>query len=224
MRKDYKIQIDRDQFRERLNKYTRKAFKLLPELDEPRILDIGCGTGIPTIELAKLSNGKIIGIDIDQSSLDKLNRKIDEEGFSHRIKTNKCSLFEIEFPDESFDLIWVEGAIYPIGFERGLREWKRLIRGNGFLVVHDEKKGLSSKLKKVSECGYELLNHFSLPMDAWWTEYYKPLETRIKELHLIYKNAPEALKALKKDQEEIEKFKKNPKEFVSVFFIMKKLS
>ena len=106
---DILFELNQDHFRERLNKYTRKAFQMLPELEKPRILDIGCGSGVPTIELAKLSDGEVIGLDIAQSQLDKLNRKIEKEGFSNRMKTIKRSLFEIDFPDESFDIIWAEG-------------------------------------------------------------------------------------------------------------------
>ena len=65
------FQAKKDLVRERLNKYTRKAFRMLPKLDKPRILDIGCGSGIPTIEIARLSKGEIIGIDIHQPSLDR---------------------------------------------------------------------------------------------------------------------------------------------------------
>ena len=56
------FQVRKDLVRKRLNKYTKKAFHLLPELDKPRILDIGCGSGVPTMELARLSNGEIIGL------------------------------------------------------------------------------------------------------------------------------------------------------------------
>ena len=206
-----------------MSKYTRKAFQMLPELDKPRILDIGCGSGIPTIELAKLNNGEIIGIDTDESLLEKLSGRIQEEGFSDRVKVKKYSLFEINFPDESFDVIWAEGSISIIGFERGLEEWKRLLKTNGFLVVHDDIKNMSDKLKKIPCCGYKLINHFSLPEDAWWTEYYKPLEIQIKELRIKYKNNPEALKILKKYQNEIDTVKKNPKGYDSVFYIMQKL-
>ena len=69
-----------DQLRANFLKYTRKAYRMLPRLEKPQILDIGCGSGLPTIELAKLSGGEIIGIDIDQSSLDELNLKIKEKG------------------------------------------------------------------------------------------------------------------------------------------------
>jgi len=195
---------------------------MLPKLEKPRILDIGCGSGVPTVELAKLSDGKIIGIDINQSLLDKLNRKIEEEGFSGRVKTMKCSLFEMDFPDESFNIIWAEGSVLIIGFEKALEEWRRLLKPNGFLVVHDEIKTVSNKLKKIPSCGYKLINHFSLPEDAWWTEYYKPLEPRIKELYMKYKDNLEALKILRKYQNEIDVVKRNPKEHSSAFYVMQK--
>jgi len=172
--------------------------------------------------LAKLSDGEIIGIDIKQSSLDELNRKIEEEGFSSRVKTMKCSLNEIDFPDESFDILWAEGSIWIIGFKKGLKEWRRLLKPNGFLVVHDEIKTVSNKLKKIPSYGYKLINHFQLLEDAWWTEYYRPLERRIKELSMKYKDK-EALKILKKHQNEIDMVKRNPKEHSSAFYIMQKL-
>jgi len=223
MSKNLLFEINIDHFRENFNKYTRKAFQLLPELEKPRILDIGCGSGVATIELAKLSKGEIIGIDIDQSLLDKLNSKIEEKVFSNRMKVLKCSLFEMDFPDESFDIIWSEGSIYIIGFEKGLKEWSRLLKTNGFLVVHDEKKNISNKLKKIPNCGYKLINYFSLPEDAWWTEYYNPLEKRIKELRKKYGNNPETLKIFKKYQNEIDMVKKNHKDYGSIFYIMQKL-
>jgi len=222
MSKDLLSEIDKDRFRERLNKYTRRAYQMLPKIENPYILDIGCGSGVPTIELAKLSDGEIIGIDIKQSLLDKLDRKIEEEGFSGRVKTMKCSLFEIDFPDESFDIIWAEGSTWIIGFEKGLKEWRRLLKPNGFLVVHDEIKTVSNKLKKIPSCGYKLINHFLLPEDAHWTEYYRPLEIRIKELYMKYENNSDALKTLEKYQNEIDMVKRNPKEHSSAFFVMQK--
>lgn len=223
MSKDILFEINLDYFRENFNKYTRKAFQLLPTLEKPRLLDIGCGSGVATIELAKLSNGEIIGIDIDQSLLDKLNRKIEEKGFSNRMKALKCSLYEMDFPDESFDIIWSEGSIFIIGFKTGLKEWSRLLKTNGFLVVHDEKKNISNKLRKIPNCGYKLINYFSLPEDAWLIEYYNPLEIRIKELRKKYGNNSEALKIFRKYQNEIDMVKKNPIDYGSTFYIMQKL-
>ena len=223
MSTDLLSEIGNDHFRERLLKFTIQAYQSLPKIKKPYILDVGCGSGVPTIELLKLSDGEIIGIDINQSFLDKLNRRINEEGLSSRVKTMRLSLLDMAFPDESFDIIWAEGIIWTIGFEKGLKEWKRLLKPNGFLVVHDEIKTVSSKLKKISSYGYKLINHFKLPEDAWWTEYFKPLEKRIKALYMKYKNNSEALTILKKYQNDIDTFKGNPKEHRSAFYIMQKL-
>jgi ubiquinone/menaquinone biosynthesis C-methylase UbiE len=223
MSKDLLCEIDLDSFRERLLRYTRKAFQLLPELDGPRILDVGCGSGVPTLELAKLSKGEVVGLDIDQALLDELNRKIEGEGLSDCVATRKCSMFEIDFPDESFNIIWAEGSIYVMGFERGLKEWRRLIKPGGFLVVHAETRKTLGKLKKIPSLGYQLAHQFSLPEDAHWTEYYRPLEIRIKELQARHKKNPGALQKLKQHQNEINMVKKNPRKYSSAFYIMQKL-
>ena len=216
------LQIDKDLLREGLSKYTRKAFHILPELNKPRILDVGCGSGVPTMELAKLSNGQIIGLDINQPSLDRLKRKIEKAGLSDRVKVMKCSMVDMDFPNESFDIIWAEGSIAVIGFKRGLKEWRQFLKPNRFLAVHDEIGDITKKLKQISSCGYDLLEYFTLNDDTWWMEYYAPLEKRINEIRIKHANDPKALAVLDEEQREIDIFKKNPGRYCSVFFIMKK--
>jgi len=177
---DLYSEIDQDSFRKKLLKYTRKAFRLLPRLDKPQILDVGCGSGVPTVELAIMSNGNVVGIDTDQFLLQKLDRKIQKKKFSSRVKTKRCSMFKLDFPDGSFDIIWVEGAIRWIGLERGLKNWRRLLKTNGFLVIHEEIRAVTNDPEKIPSLGYKLLSHFLLPEDAHWIEYYKPLENQGK--------------------------------------------
>jgi len=214
-------ELQKDRFRERFTKYTRKAFQMLPELDNPKILDIGCGTGVPTIELARLSNGQVIGLDINQPLLDALTSKIEDADLSDRVKTMNRSLFERDFPDESFDILWAEGSIAVIGFERGLKAWRRLLKPRGFLVVHDEIGNLQKKLKQIPRFGYELLGQFTVTEEMWWRDYCEPLEKRILELRKKYIDNPEALVVLEKEQQEVDMFKRDPTG--SVFFVMRKI-
>lgn len=195
---------------------------MLPEMDRPRILDIGCGSGIPTLELARLSNGEIIGLDIDQDLLDELVRRAEEAGLSSRVKAVKASLAEMKFPAESFDVIWSEGSIWVVGFKRGLEEWKRILRLGGFLAVHDEQGDIPKKLKEVSACGYELVGWFAVSKDAWREGYCAPLEKLIEETTTRRVTEPKVLEALRAAQREIEWFKKYPDRSSSVFFVMKK--
>jgi len=225
------------------NKYTRESFQMLPKLDNPRILDIGCGPGGPTLELARLSQGEIIGMDVHQPSLDRLATKSEEAGLADRVKAVNCSMFNMDFPDESFDIIWAEGSIWMIGFERGLREWQRFLKPRGFLVVHEMTwlrpnppkevydywkrfytgiKTVPENLGQISGCGCGLIGHFALPENAWWILYYGPLEKRIKKLRAKYTDDPKALTILDKEQREIEMYKKSYRWYGSAFFVMQK--
>jgi ubiquinone/menaquinone biosynthesis C-methylase UbiE len=212
-----------EQVRAKFCKYTREAFMKLPQLEKPRILDIGCGSGVPTLELAKLSDGEVIGIDIDQSCIDEFNRKIREEALSNRVKAINLSVFEMKFPDETFDVVWSEGVIGKIGFEKSLKEWQRLLKHNGYLVIHYQTSLVADALSQIPQHGYRLADTVSLPEDAWWTEFYKPLEEKMGALLHKYGNSSGALKLLKQLQSEMVMVKKNPLNFRSAFYIMKKM-
>ncbi|MFC1928843.1 class I SAM-dependent methyltransferase [Chloroflexota bacterium] len=212
----------RDRVRKRLLKYTRKAFRMLPQMDKPLILDIGCGSGVSTLELVSLSQGKVIGIDIDQPALDKFTRKIKEAGLTDQIQAISYSMFDMDFPDESFDVVWAEGSIYAIGFERGLREWKRLVKAGGFMVVHDERGNVREKLEQISNCGYELLGYFTLSKETWWTEYFAPLEKLVNETRTKQRYDPSVLEEIQQAQAELDMYKKYPERNSSVCFVMKK--
>jgi ubiquinone/menaquinone biosynthesis C-methylase UbiE len=213
-----------EQARAAFLKYTRAAFLRLPRLQKPRILDIGCGSGVPTLELAKLSGGEVIGIDIDQSCIDEFNRKISEEEYSNRVKAINVSLSEMKFPDEAFNVVWSEGVIRTIGFERSLKEWRRLLKHNGYLVIHYQVSRAADALSRIPQHCYRLVDTLSLPEDAWWTEFYKPIEEKMDTLLYKYGNSSDALKLLKQYKSEMDMVKKDPINFRSAFYIMKKVS
>lgn len=223
--------------------FTRKAFSILPPLKHPHILDIGCGEGIPTLELARLSGGEVIGVDINQISLDKFSMKINQAGLSKRVRVKNLSMFNMDFPDESFDIIWSEGSIQFIGLKRGLREWRRYIKPEGFLVVHEmvwlqpnppqeivdrwqnvfpEIRTLDEYIEQIPTLGYSILASFPLPEETWWLEYYYPLESRIHDLRKKYAQDWEAQKILDREQVEVNLYKRNSKWYGSAFMVLQK--
>ena len=225
------------------DEYTRQAYGMLPPLSEPRILDVGCGSGAPSLELARLSGGHVTGLDVHQPYLDELTRRAEAAGLSDRVSARSGSMLSIEFYEESFDLVWAEGSIFIVGFDQGLEEWRRLIRPGGFLVVHDlawlrpdppqelreffgeaypAMRDVAGNLAAIAPRGYEVLGWFPLPEDAWWAEYYEPLEQRLPELRAKHAADAEAQALLDESEREIDMLRKHPGWYSSVFFLMQK--
>jgi len=225
------------------NKYTQKAYEMIPTIKKPRILDIGCGPGMQTIKLAKLSDGEVIGIDIFEQYLDQLRQLIKKEDLEDKVKAVNQSMFEIKYPKNHFDIIWAEGSIFVIGFEKGLSEWKEYIKPKGYLAVHEmawlkdnppkeiwdywqriypKIATIDENLKIIEKCGYKLIAYFPLPEDAWWDLYYTPLEKRLPDLRTKFKDNPKALEMLDETQLEIDLFRKYNQWYGSVFYIMQK--
>jgi len=214
---------EKEEIRKNLLKYTIKAYKFLPKIKSPNILDVGCGTGIPTIELAKLSKGHVTGIDIDEDSLDILKRKIENKGLKNQISVIKESINNMDFPKESFDIIWSEGAVFVIGFEKSIDKWRVYLKPNGFLVIHDEIKDKSKKLGLIEKYGYRIISQFDLPFQIWWNEYFTRLEQLVESYRKKYPNDLKLKSELEKDQNEIDMCRYNPDRASSFYVIMQKV-
>jgi ubiquinone/menaquinone biosynthesis C-methylase UbiE len=102
-----------------------------------KIADIGCGTGASTLLLAQLLKAQITAVDFLEDFLEVLEGRSETMGLSKRITTLCCSMDNLPFGDEEFDVIWSEGAIYNIGFKRGLKDWNRYLKVGGLLVVSE---------------------------------------------------------------------------------------
>lgn len=214
---------EKENIRKNLLKYTIKAYKFLPKIKGANILDVGCGSGIPTIELAKLSKGHVTGIDIDEDSLKILKRKIKDFGLKNQMSVIKESINTMDFPKESFDIIWSEGAVFVIGFENSIKKWRLYLKPKGFLVIHDEIKDKSKKLEIIDKYGYKIISQFDLPFEIWWDEYFAPLEQLVKSYRKKYTNDSELGRELKKDQRELVMCKSNKERASSFYVIIQKV-
>lgn len=225
-------------------KSTREAFSFLKNLpSEPLILDIGCGHGIQTLELARISNAKIIALDNYQPFLDILMKNAAKEGLQTRIIPKNQSMLEMDFKDGSFDVIWSEGALYFMGFQNGVNRCHRLLKQNGYLAVteavlllphpptpvqelwdneYNDIKDIQSNITLIENQGFTVLSHFTLPKSSWIDEYYTPLQKSINELKKKYHDTAEALRVFEECEKEIKIYHSYSDYYGYEFFIMQK--
>jgi len=240
------LQIHRDLPREApgSSESTLKALAMIQsELPpSPSILDVGCGPGAQTVDLAKATGGRVTALDIHGPFLDDLRRRSRAAGVAERIEPVQESMFAMEFLDASFDLLWAEGSIYIFGFERGLVEWRHLLKSGGCFGLSElcwltknpparardfweeqypQMRSVDESLRIIRDLEYTLVGHFTLPERDWWEGYYGPLEKRIAELRSEHPDDPQWHEALAAEQEEIELLRACPGTYGYEFFVVR---
>lgn len=225
------------------DKYTEMAFRLLEKLPpNPRILDVGCGTGSQTLALARLAPCQITAVDVYDCLLNKLKEKASKENLKGAIATLNGSMFGLPFAEQQFDLIWSEGSIYIMGFEKGLREWKRFLKPGAYLVASEitwlrkdipeeildfwnaaypEIGTVAQKLSVVEKCGYQPLAHLTLPQYGWQKNYYDLMEAQKQDYLNMYGHVEEARQVVASEMElEMSLYRKYKDYYSYVFYVM----
>lgn len=207
----------KDNCRKGLLKFLLNAISIIPVIENQIILDVGCGSGVPTLAIAEYYNATITAVDFDTKSINRLEKKVNELNLSNRIMIFNGSIFEMELEENQFDIILAEGFLNVVGFEKGFSKLLKLLKRNGYFIIHDEFRNHNKKIEFVESNNCKLLDSFSLDENVWWNDYYKCLEKEISSLR--NKNF---LELFKTDLYEIELFKKNPSQFNSVYYVLEK--
>lgn len=221
-----------------------RALGLCRDLQEsPAILDLGCGVGGQTLQLAELTSGSIVAIDSHAPSIERLQAAVVERGLTQRVSAIVGDMARLEQSLGSFDLIWSEGALYSIGLRNALKVCYGLLRPGGYLAFTDavwRKKNppdavkagfdldyptmgwLDDDVTAIQDYGFELMGHFTLPDEAWWDDFYTPMETRIANLRGKYANDVEALAILDQLAEEPEMHRRHSDFYAYEFFVARR--
>lgn len=219
-------------------KDSEKAMSLMSTETVDHILEIGCGKGTSTLLLADKTDAHITAVDNEPTAIERLTSKVQKADMNERISPVCASMTELPFQTKSFDAIWAEGCVYIMGMENALRQWKPLLKGNGVLMVSDlvwltdspdeeakqfwladypDIQSIPTRLAQFEEHGYEVLEQFSLGIDAW-QNYWLPLKSRVEELQPSMPNS-QALADIKK---EISIYEQSAaKDFTYQYFILK---
>jgi SAM-dependent methyltransferase len=149
-------------------------------------------------------------------------------------------LAALEQPSTGFDLVWSEGALYNIGIESALGVCRGLLRPGGYLAFTDAvwrrenpppqvqasfqedyptMGQVPDVLAAIQRCSLSLIDHFTLPEEAWWDDFYTPMLHRIEELRRSYAKDDEALAALDQLAQEPEMHRRYSDYYAYEFFV-----
>ena len=169
----------------------------LPE--EPRIVDIGCGTGPAALPLAAATGGEVVAVDTYEPFLQRLRARAATSGLGERVRPLVAPMDDLPLPDGAADLVWSEGAAYIMGFDAALRSWRRLLAPGGALVLTEAEwtttdpsprarefwdagypamRTTAENVAAAQRAGYTVQAVYLLP-DSDWDAYYRPLAHRI---------------------------------------------
>jgi len=224
---------------------TIKALSYLDNLDKiSKVVDFGCGTGGQTMVLAQKIMGNITGIDLFPDFISVFNDNAKKLNFHERVHGVIGSMDDLSFRKEEFDLIWSEGAIDNIGFEKGLYYWNGFLKKNGYIAVtcpswltnerHTEVEKFwadaGSRLDTIKynisimqKTGYKFIEKFTLPEKCWTENYFIPRETADKALLEKYVGNKTVNNFIENNKYEVELYSKYSQYYGYVFYIGKKI-
>lgn len=235
------------------NKSTNKALDiilpLLPAKESPgdpvhiNVLDIGCGAGAQTFELARRIDGTILAVDNHKPFLDELMRRAENTGSSDKISILLADMSDMDLEPESFDIIWSEGAISLMGFHRGFEVCYNLLLPGGFIAVtelcwfkpdppsecydffnicYPQMTDVKTNISIIEDCGFKMIDDFKLPKSSWLQEFYEPLESEVSSVRNKYSGEPNKLEFVEFIQKEIDIYRKYSDYYGYTFFIARK--
>lgn len=222
---------------------TKKALDFVGPLPErASVLDVGCGPGRQTMDLARLLPSAIItALDNHPPFLQEVQKRAAHVGALNRVLPLEGDMRELPAEPGAINLIWCEGAAYIMGLRKALDAWKpALTEGGtialtepvwlrpdppeetvGFFAEYPQMRDAQATRAIVADAGYRLLGDFILP-EADWLNYYEPMQERIEQLRPRHAGDPVAERVLDQCQAEIDDFRKNGSYYGYQFLIMAK--
>ena len=105
--------------------------KMLPDFKGKRVLDLGCGYGWHCIYAMENGASSVVGVDISHKMLEVAKEK------THfpQVEYKCCAIEDVEFPEESFDVILSSLAFhYVADYEILVKKIYRILKSGGKLV------------------------------------------------------------------------------------------
>ena len=223
---------------------TQRALSMIHDLGADSVIaDLGCGCGSQTLQLALHTQAKVKALDLFPLFLDRLKERCRKVGVSDRVEAIEGDMCNLPFEKASLDVIWSEGAIYNIGFKRGITEWREYLKPYGWLAVSEaswltdsrpseiedfwneaypEIDTIATKVQQLKDAGYHDVNTFVLPKECWIDNFYLP-QREVQRLFLErYPDNKTAAELVANQRREAELYSRYSDYYGYVFYVARR--
>lgn len=130
--------------------WRKKVRKHLSAMGHKYILDVATGTGDLAIELTKIPDTKIVGVDISNGMLDQGRVKIISRKLADRISMVQADSESLPYADNTFDAATVAFGVRNFEhLDKGLAEMSRVIKPGGHILVLEFSKPATFPVKQA---------------------------------------------------------------------------
>jgi SAM-dependent methyltransferase len=210
--------------------------------DRPVAADMGCGSGAAGIVLAA-RGAQITGVDVHQPYLECFRAAAAARGMADRVDTLCASMVETGWDAQSLDLVWSEGAVFTVGFDAALAEFRRLLKPGGVVVISDATwfqdparapdelrafwrvtdegiRTVAGNLAAAEREGWRFLHAERLADAVWEDEFYDPMEKVIAEVKAA--GDPDLVAIARRSETEMDLFRRYKAYYGYVFHVLER--
>ena len=129
------------------------------------VVDLGCGPGFFTVEIAKRlgNSGKVIAVDVQQTMLDILKNKIKNTPYEPKIILHKAGLESLNLTEKA-DFILAFYVVHEINRPDFYAELKSILKPSGRLFIvepgfHVTRQVYNKMIEELVREGFQIVEH-----------------------------------------------------------------
>ena len=178
-------------------KFLKRSKINLRNFKDKVILDMGCGSGRFSSELASFKAKKVYGVDSSVYGL-QIAKKIAKEKKVNNLEFKHASVLNLPFKNEKFDYVFCKGVLHHTkNLKKGLEEFYRVMKkkGGGYLYLYgsggifwNSRKMMRKVMKKIPyKKAFDTLKILEMPahrtifLDSWYVEIEKHVSQKYLE-------------------------------------------
>jgi arsenite methyltransferase len=166
---------------------TQQLLNACPILPSSTVIDLGCGTGFTAYLLAQRHPQRILALDLNSSSIDSAQKRINKKGYSDSIELIQADIQKMPIQNHQADVVIAESVLVFTKLNLALAEIRRVLKNGGFLA-NNEMILLKTPTPRLEDLLKELMGIHTFSRERWKNYYeqagFNVIQSSVHHLNL----------------------------------------